>query len=401
MTNLLKDLNSYENIAIWGFGREGKAIYNFIKKYLPNKPIFIIDSNREITDISLPRKEFKLIIKSPGISLYKLGIKFEDYNFTSSTELFLKHFKNQVIGVTGTKGKSTTTKFLAEMLGVEIAGNIGIPIFEIIENIGKNMVIYELSSHQLQNIRFSPFISILTNLYEEHLDYYENKNEYFQSKMNIFAFQTPDNFAILNKNNFDYCKKSLHSKIYFYNDDCCENMYEFENKFIHSDTIKIAKQIAKILGQNEKKVFDTIKTFTPLANRMEFITQKNGIKFYNDSISTIPETAINAINTLNPDTIILGGDDRGVNYSYLIKFLKTKKINVILMYESGKRIHKNLQNAILVENLDEAVKKAFQVTKKCCVLSPASASYNHFKNFEERGRKFKELIEKNRPKKVY
>jgi UDP-N-acetylmuramoylalanine--D-glutamate ligase len=392
MTNLIKDLDSYKNIAIWGFGREGKAVYNFIKKYLPSKPIFIIDSNPDITDISMPQKEFELIIKSPGISLYKLGINYSEYNFTSSTELFIKHFKNQIIGITGTKGKSTTTKFLGEMLGIKIAGNIGIPIFEIIEEIGENLVVYELSSHQLFNIRYSPFIAVLTNLYEEHLDYYASKDEYFKSKMNIFKFQNPQDFAIFNEKNFAFAKNYINSKINFYNSNCCENMYEFENKFIHSDTIKIALQVAKILNLEEKKVFETLQNFSPLPHRMEFVCEKNGIKFYNDSISTIPETSINAITTLNPDTVIIGGDDRGVNYSPLIKFLEKREINVILMYESGEKIYKNLKKAVFVENLDEAVKKAFEITKKCCLLSPGAASYNHFKNFEERGEKFKNLI---------
>ena len=368
--DLIEELNSYNNIAIWGYGREGKSVESFIKKHLPNKKITIIENNQL-------SKKFDLIIKSPGISLFKLGINFNDYNFTSSTELFLKHFGKQTIGITGTKGKSTTTKLIHHLIDNSImVGNIGIPVFDKIDDIGDKWVVFELSSHQLENCRYSPKIAILTNLFEEHLDFYKDKESYFQAKMNIF--------------------QNCEIKIIEFNDklEICKNreMLEINKNFIHCDTVKIAYKIAKLfkIENFEQK----LKTFKTLPHRMEFVTEKNGIKIYNDSISTIPESTIVAVETINPDVVIIGGDDRGVNYQNLIEFLNGLDVEILAIYESGKKITPSLKNATYCKSLEDATLLALQKAKKSILFSPASASYNHFRNFEERGNKFKEFIEK-------
>ena len=159
-------------------------------------------------------------------------------------------------------------------------------------------------------------------------------------------------------------------------------------------------RIAIILNLNLDIVRESIKTFQPLEHRMEFVGIFNGIKYYNDAIATIPEATINCIETVkNVDTIIFGGLDRGIDYNGLINYFDNSNIqNFICMPETGYKIADKLKNKKIykVETLEDAVKIAKEVTKSVCILSPAAPSYNAFKNFEEKGKKYKELIKRNK-----
>ncbi len=427
LNNLISDLKSYSSIAIFGFGKEGKSFYDFALKYLQDSKIIIVDKNipseiKENNKFTLFSGEnyldglceAELIVKSPGISLHNLDIEYTKYNFTSTTELFMKYYKKQIVGVTGTKGKSTLVSILYKILensnrSAILCGNIGTPAFDIIEEIeSETKIIMELSSHQLLNIKYSPHIAILTNLFQDHLDYYCSLEEYYEAKFNIMRFQDEDDIVILNvKESYTKLDKKIFqtSKVYNVSQNNLELPIEFnmKNGFIHHSTLQILEKLVDILHVNKSIYLKTINEFKTLPHRLEYVDTIDGVSFINDSISTIPEASIEAIKILkNVQTLILGGYDRGIEYSHLIEFLLESDIsNIVLFSEIGKLIHKKLNqtshklNVFYVESLSDAVAKVFEVTKTqgaVVLFSPAASSFDMYKNFIERGDEFKKLV---------
>lgn len=413
LTEKIKHELDGKSIAILGFGREGKATYEFIKKYVNYTDLAIADkSHIEVAEkVYLGNNycdelnKYDIIIKSPGIAFKDIKDKVDLDKVTSETELFLKFYRQNMIGITGTKGKSTTSSLVYSILkdaekDVRLVGNIGVPMFGCLENLANDTILVcEMSSHQLENCKFSPHIAVLLNIFEEHLDHYESYEEYQLAKVNIFRHQNEDDFVIYSENSKiveDYVKKYAKAKKNAVNiDEIFEtNLIGEHNQF----NISVAATVMKIFDVSIEVVKNAVKEFHGLPHRLEFVGVYDGIYYYNDSISTIPEATIKAVESLkNVDTLILGGMDRGIHYDSLVNFLSDGKVrNVVLMYETGKRIAKELngEGVYLVENLTEAVNLAKKLTykDKICLLSPAAASYGYFKNFEERGDKFKELI---------
>lgn len=433
-----------KKIVILGFGREGKSSLSYIRKYLPNQLIAIADDN--IENIKIEDKnvckcsknyineldEYDIILKSPGIPVKNHKYDAVLDKISSQTDLFIEEYSNQIVGVTGTKGKSTTSSLIYHVLkksGIDtiLAGNIGIPVFDIIDDIHKDtVIILELSSHQLEFVHASPRIGLLLNIYEEHLDHYDSFVDYQNCKKNIFRHMNKDDLLIYNIEN-DYLKYSEieHIKnIKISNNPLLNCPVYVADKIIHYNgklldlngknikllgdhnylNILFAYVVSKQLGLSDVQFISALEDFNPLPHRMEYIGQsKSGNKFYNDSISTIPEATIKAIESIdNIKTVIIGGMDRGINYKKLINFIPNSSIeNVILLPDSGLRIKKDLDNVpnskklILAGNMEEAVNIADKITKNGGVLlSPAAASYGVYKNFEERGNHFKECFNK-------
>lgn len=426
-----------KNIAILGYGKEGKSTYKFLRKYIDTK-LTIIDRNENLyeqneelkkdTNIDIVVGEnyldnldiYDIIIKSPGVKIPHDTNENIINKIYSQMELALEIYKERVIGVTGTKGKSTTSSLLYKVLKDQdvdcyLLGNVGNPIFDYIEDISdKSLLIIEMSSYQLEMVNYSPHIGIILNLYEEHLNYHETKDDYFLSKLNMFKYQKESDYCLYtsdNKNvktylNDTYISNKLDIKKEFVinGDEILFNdkiVYKKSNKRLlkgnHNLTnILFILRIVLLLGYDIDKAVESISTFKPLEHRMEYVGVYNGITYYNDVIATIPEATINCLNSLpGVDTLILGGLDRGINYELLIDYLKTSEVkNFICMPESGYKIADALENknTYKVETLEEAVKIAKEVTKNICVLSPAASSYNQFKNFEEKGKLYKELI---------
>ncbi len=421
-----KDLEN-KKIAIWGLGKEGISTLQFIKNNNINcKEIAVLeqkDDNIEgIKKLNSQEQlnEYDLIFKSPGIVVDKNVI--DTNKLTSQTEEFIKILSKQIIGITGTKGKSTTSSLTYTILkqffpNTILVGNIGIPCFNAINEIDENTnIIFELSCHQLEFINYSPHIAVILNLFPEHLDHYKSLKNYINAKLNINKFQKNNDILIYGEtckpyinskitNNIcisDYINKrtikTINNKIEILENET--NLVGEHNLFNIAVSYYICNEIYNISNENFK---EALKKFTGLKHRLEFVTKKEDVLYYDDSISTIGETTIEGIKALkNVNTLILGGMDRNIDYSNLEKFilLQENLENIILMPDTGKRIYKELQamennkKCYLVKNLEEAVKKAKKVTKKntICLLSPAAASYGFFKNFEERGNKFKEYI---------
>ena len=421
-----------KKIAIWGLGKEGISTLQFIQNNnIKCKRLGILDKNilPEIEGTNKLSKleelnEYDLIFKSPGIIT---DSSIVDVNkLTSQTEEFVKILSKQIIGITGTKGKSTTSSLTYTILkkyypNTVLVGNIGIPCFNAINEIDENTkIVFELSCHQLEFIRYSPHIAVILNLYSDHLDHYKTFENYIKAKLNINKFQKEDNIFIYGETCKKYINKYINRKI---KNNICINDYIKDRTIItENNSIQILEDETNLVGEHNffdiaisyyicsniyiisnEEFKSALKDFKGLAHRLEYVTTKDGVKYYDDSISTIGETTIEGVKALKDvNTLILGGMDRKIDYSNLEDFiLQNKKLeNLILMPDTGKRIYKELQekgnnkDCYLVNNLEEAVKKAKEVTKKdmICLLSPASASYGFFKNFEERGTTFQELV---------
>ena len=403
LKNLISDLEQYKSIGIFGFGVEGKSFYHFAQKHLPNTELVIIDKNHPSCDENYLQKleEVDLIIKSPGISLYNLGIDYKAYNFSSSTELLLKHFKEQIIGVTGTKGKSTLVTLIDSLLknaGQKslLCGNIGTPAFDILEDLDDaTMIVMELSSHQLLHVNYSPHIAILTNLFEEHLDYYQDVEEYYGAKYNIFLHQKKSDVFIYN------LPQKLARGVNVYENELKFTIdFHLQNGFIHKASLQILEKLKEILALDDDVYLRTIGEFKTLPHRLEFVKNIKGVSYINDSIATIPQATIEAVKILkNVDTLIIGGNDRGVDYDVLIDFLLQSDVeNIILFSDTGKKIYDRLDvkekqiNIFLQNNLQESVKKAYNIARSIVLFSPAASSFNEYKNFVERGDEFKSLV---------
>ena len=453
MNKIRNYLNSFignKSVAILGFGREGQSTYRFLRAYYSQISICIADANEQISEHGLLKcddnivfelgndfldniVDYDIVFKSPGIS-------FKDYNISdnqiisSQTDLFLRLFSSQTIGVTGTKGKSTTVSLLHHVLkeqnkDVLLIGNIGTPALDVVNDISdETILIYEMSSHQLEFVSNSPHISILLNLYQEHLDHYNSYSDYRNAKWNIAKHQNIEDYFIFcsdekllmedfetkriisQKLNYSFSANIDSAISYVDNNLLIRSLPEKQfgikgYKLIGKHNVynlMAVLLVAEILTLSISDSLQAANSFKGLPHRLEFVETIADIKFYNDSIATIPQATIKAIESIRDvDTLILGGYDRGIDYSILYDFLKNNSsINLLLYGEVGKRIGNSLNKInskfkiYQLESFDDFIEKALEITEKgkSCLLSPAASSYDSFKNFEERGDRFKELI---------
>ena len=455
INNLVQYLKN-KKILILGFGMEGYSTYTFIRKHLPNQEIFISDGNptfiEKYPDVAndanakiLPETEYlnnlenyDIIMKTPGLSFKDIDISKFKNKIKSQLELFLEFVNVFTIGVTGTKGKSTTSSLIYSVLknqceDVHLLGNIGVPLFDEIDKLTeKSVVVMELSSHQLEFTEVSPNIAILLNVFEEHLDHYKSYEHYINAKLNVCKYQKENDYFLYSIDN--ECLKQHVEKMQNLNQNIFEISYNGSEKLhenhklisrngntvvdesgvtLYTDSesrkilgdhnfnnIMFAITVVKIMNLDLEKAQKDIYEFEPLPHRMEFVGEIDGIKYYNDSIATIPASTINGIETLkNVNTLIIGGKDRGIDYTEFAEFLGTTNIeHLICLPDTGWKIadmvvNENMEKYI-VKNMQEAVKFAKEVTRKgsICLLSPAASSYGFFKNFQERGNLFKELV---------
>lgn len=391
----IKDAVEGKRILIWGYGREGKSSEHYLKEYCNCASIEIYEGTIDGID----EEKYDLILKSPGIVM-----DGDRSKYSSQTELFLGQYRNQVIGITGTKGKSTTSAMTAHVLrdctgkNVILLGNIGLPCMDYCPDITEDtIIVFEMSCHQLKHTKVSPHISVFLNLFEEHLDYYKTMEAYFTAKSHIAAYQTGEDYYFCGENVPEF--KTDAQKTVIDKSGISENelMIFGEHNQLNA---KFVRTIAEnVFGCKKEDVIESLKSFTGLPHRLQSVGEFAGIKWYDDSISTIPEAAISALESI-PDihTILIGGMDRGISYEILENYMKShKEFRYICMYETGKRIADeigSLDNMIVTGDLYEAIEKAVELTPKGsgCVMSPAAASYGYFKNFEERGEKFCEKI---------
>lgn len=457
LEQLFLDLFDGRCVAILGYGREGRSTFRRLKQFAPGLKVHICDRNADLREAAekdsgspgvhwfLGTSYLKglddadIIIKSPGIPFSLISSLDLQERITSQSELFLKLFRDQVCGITGTKGKSTTASLLHHILNAGgkptvLAGNIGTPCFDVLDHITPNThIVFEMSSHQLQNIGLSPHIAILLNIFQEHLDHYTSFREYQEAKMNIVRHQHARDHFIFNPDNplvhslvsgMDIPSHliSLGSPFGHAARIFCEanDMIFLEGKHRASLTglcshsalpgqhnlqnIRAAVAASLLMDVSVDTIIDAVSSFKGLPHRLEFVGTFDGVHYYNDSISTIPESTMAALNAF-PDTatMILGGTDRGIDYKPLMDFLSGSPVVYLLFTGDAGRRMKSMADSmrdftgkklIFCASFDEAVRMAVEITPpgRACLLSPAAASYDAFKDFEERGQRFKDLV---------
>lgn len=384
----------HKKVLIWGYGREGKSTEAFCKTHCQCEKLDVYEGKPE----NLPIDQYDLVLKSPGIPLEEPHEKI-----TSQTQLFLSQFSSQIIGITGTKGKSTTSSMLYQVLKecsnrpVLLVGNIGYPCFDYVDEITEDtIIVYELSCHQLHHVTVSPHIAVFLNLYEEHLDYYHTLERYFEAKQNIMRHQSKEDYAFLGNNVPVF---PVRSKVEIIEDSRLDFPLKISGTHNQKNAYFVYLIAVNLFGLEKDKVIQSMSHFDGLPHRMEYVGTYDGVRYYDDSISTIPEAAIQAAKSIkNVQTLLIGGMDRGIDYSLLVDFIKKRNdLCFVCMYETGERIYKEcsgLDHCFYCEDLQAAVKKAKEITRKdaACILSPAAPSYKYFKNFEERGDVFQTLV---------
>jgi len=422
-------------IAILGFAREGKSILKFIEKdpRFEGAKIHILDKDRKIRVPKYCGKQigksylshlerFDLVFRSPGIpynlpqlkKARRVGVRF-----SSLTKLFFESASRKgakIIGVTGTKGKGTTSTLLYKILTaakypVVLAGNIGTPALNLLSKLKKNSwVVLELSSFQLQDLTLSPPVAIVLDVFPDHQDSHRNLGEYYESKANIARYQkrgdiifffedntlsrwvakkSPGHKISVDKNKFSlFAEKDLKVK----------GSHNFRNAVM-------AATVAKRLGVPGTIIRKTIQRFSGLEHRLEFVRKTGNVSFYNDSASTNPQTSAAAIHSFprGANILIAGGQDKGLDYKPLAQALKNSNTSLVILFgENKKKIEKALRASRvplkLVSNLRRATRLARKAARKIentpvpVIFSPGAASFDMFKNYADRGNRFKKFV---------
>ncbi len=382
---------------------------------------------------------FDIIFRSPSCRPDKPEI-IKEVNkgaiLTSEIEMVLKLAPCKIIGVTGSDGKTTTTSLIYAILkdagyNCFLGGNIGIPLFTEIKNMTPNdIVVLEMSSFQLMDMEVSPNISVITNIAPNHLDIHKSYEEYIDSKKNIFKYQKENDILVLNYDNEitnKFAKEANGNVIYFSSKNKLDNGVIYDDGLIKmcKDGVRrhvLASKDMKLRGVHNcenacaaiaataslvdvESQIKTIKDFSGVEHRLELVRSINGVNWYNDSIGTSPSRTIAGLNSFDEKIVLIaGGYDKHLDYTPIAKPIVDNVSKLILMGATADKIHDAVVKELTAEQksmpiyhcstLKETVELANQIAEKgeIVLFSPASASFDLFKNFAERGNKFKELV---------
>lgn len=382
------------------------------------------------------------IFRSPGIRPFYPELEEAKENgtiITSEIEMLIHLCPCKIIAVTGSDGKTTTTTLISKFLEkagykVWLGGNIGKAIFSKIEEIKEDdIVVLELSSFQLMTLTESPNISVVTNISPNHLDYHRSYDEYIDAKANIFKYQKSGDIVVFNaddemtKRYLNDVKDGVDVRYFSLNKELKNGVYLSDNKIIsnivkeeiidNKDNVKLVgiHNIANICAAasavmsfvKNDDISSVIQNFGGVEHRIEFVREKETVKWYNDSIASSPTRTIAGLKSFNQKIILIaGGYDKNLDYTPLSPYIVDKVKTLILMgktapkieeavrLELQKRGEENKLDIITLVSMEECVNYANSIAKSndIVVLSPASASFDMYKNFEVRGNHFKELV---------
>jgi UDP-N-acetylmuramoylalanine--D-glutamate ligase len=413
----LKDFSTFKKVLLYGYGTEGRSSEKFFQKHFSHLEISIFDDS--LNSKSREFEQYDAIIRSPGVPKEKIT-PISPKKITSQTELFFASLnekqRKKIIGITGTKGKSTTTKFCSEFLdraghSVGIIGNFGIPPLEVwqdFENGKYDFLVAEFSSFQLESVRHSPHIAIVLNLFADHLDRHKSIEKYHDAKKNIVQYQKKNDILILPEEMKSVFDISTYKSHILYSKTFPKKYFPLNSSFraLHfRQNLGTLLSLCDVLKIDQSFLYQTAKYFQGLPHRMEFFAEKNGIRFVNDAIATNPKASLAAVTFFgkNLGSIILGGTPSGDSWKNLLQKIKNDTSSILLLPE-GKSLHEISatlhqidfpQNRIFGgENLTEIVKIALTHTPKgmVCLLSPGAKSFDRFENYRQKGDTFKKLI---------
>jgi UDP-N-acetylmuramoyl-L-alanine---L-glutamate ligase len=430
-------------VAIWGLGREGQAAIRFLRARHPKLPLLLLD---DVADAETPGEfdgidcafgaeqiarvlnDVDVIVKSPGVSLYRPEIETARQNGIKITSLLNLWFAERVdvttICITGTKGKSTTASLIAHMLGklgrrARLVGNIGVPITEV-DPATADYAVVEVSSYQAADFDGTCDVAVLTSLFPEHIDWHRTLDAYYRDKLNLLRHTQQ---AVVNLEAAstigELVQTPLPRALYFNNErsvrfhgrdifDCGGRIGEIRNRYLtrphNASNVCAALTVVKLLDLDVAAALDATCDFAALPHRQQELGEIDGVLFVDDSISTAPESTIAAISVYAGRyiTLIVGGHDRGIDYGKLVVTLMRGVARaVICLGASGERIEAALRAAAVerpeaffityrAQSMGEAVAYAREVTPAggVVLLSPAAPSYGYYRDFAERGRDF-------------
>ncbi len=402
-------------IAILWYGREWKSTHKYLLKKGYNY-ITILDQKDNPNYLD-NLDDFYIIYKTPWISLYKKELQAVKEKVKTQTDLFFENYKWKIILISWSKWKSTTSTIIYNILkkankDVKLIWNIWNPILSQIDfDNPPSYVVFEISSYMLDWVKTHSDFSVLTNIYKVHTNWHQTHENYVNAKLNIFS--SAKNCIL--RSDYRYLLDNIDCKnpiLFWENTD-----NYFDDKFIYSKKYKLPIEnialkwehnflniasilpICENLSIEQKTIELALKDFAWLEHRQEYVWKYNDIHFYNDSIATIPESTLQAIERFNVkiDTILLWGTDEKFDYTEVIEKINNLPLNNVILlpnsFNNQKKFFKN-KNVILVDNIKEAVSISKSITKpwKICILSPWASSYNMFKSFEERWKLFKNEI---------
>ena len=452
-------MEKYKNkkIAILGFGLEGMSIIDFLLHDALKITVYddkprgsfesIVTENYEQKGVSfefekkLIPEDYDIVFRSPGIkpsSPELVEAKSKGIEVTSAIKMFFEQCPCEIIGVTGTKGKGTTSTLIYEMLKKEgfdayLGGNIGIPPLSFLSELkGDSKVVLELSSFQLIDLEQSPHIGVILMTTSEHLDYHNDVYEYIEAKRNIFKFQDYKDFAVVNRDYPASNESDIYSngKVYrvsreqdvdqgcfVKNDGIVLKMDGNENEILATKDLALrgkhnwenvcaATVAALCAGCSMKSIIPVLKSFKGLEHRIEHVATTRGVAYYDDSFSTTPETAIAAIEAFDePKILILGGSSKNSNFSELGQIISESEsikaiIGIGVEWGRIRQEIKGLNPSIAIiedcQTMEEIIQQCVEIGEigDVVLLSPACASFDMFKSYKDRGDQFKEEVKK-------
>lgn len=445
-----------KTVLVAGTGISGIGAAGLLMK--TDADLILYDGNTELTvegiQAKLPeKKDIKIIIgeltdeiiRTLDIAVLSPGIP-TDVDFVNrmrnagvliwgELELADQFAKGTVLAITGTNGKTTTTTLVGEILKnyyseVHVVGNIGTSYASAaLDTTDNGYVVAETSSFQLETVdEFHPKVSAILNLTPDHLNRHHTMEGYVNAKKNIMKNQTAEDFVILNYDDpltRAIGETAVPQVIYFSSTQVLENGYYFHDRKIYyardgdlevicsasglkilglhnMENIMAAVAMARCVGVPMEKIRETITTFMGVEHRIEYVTEKQGVSYYNDSKGTNPDAAIKAVQAMVRPTLLIGGGyDKQSTYDEWIEAFGGKVRYLVLLGETANKIAEcarrhGFENIIMTESLEEAVKVCSQKAERgdAVLLSPACASWDMFKSYEERGRMFKEFVHK-------
>jgi UDP-N-acetylmuramoylalanine--D-glutamate ligase len=394
--------SALKNTLLLGYGREGKVTHQLLKKHFRRLKIGIADASQGANYLK-KQENYEFAVRTPGLRKQLVTIPY-----TTATNILFSRIQNKTIGVTGTKGKSTTASLIYSLLkagGIRarLVGNIGKPMLALLQQklSPDEVLVLELSSYQLDDFEYSPHISVVTNLFPEHMTYHGGLEKYFAAKKNIIARQSSADFFVYNQKDrrlTQWARESRATPVAF-KQGIPADLSKVALRGRHNqENMRVAITVARLFGVKDTAIRKGLESFRPLPHRLQFVGTHKKVSFYDDAISTTPESTILAIETLKKvDTIFLGGEDRGYDFKELEKVLRKHHIkNIVLFPDTGRRILKSQRgfNVLHTKSMQEAVAFAYTHTQpgRICLLSTASPSYSLWKDFEEKGALFQRWV---------
>jgi UDP-N-acetylmuramoylalanine--D-glutamate ligase len=430
------DIFKNKKIAVVGEGIEGQSSYKWLKAN--GADVTILDE-KQGEDYLDGLDDYDLVVRSPGIKISILEKFVKREKITSQIKIFFDLCPSEIIGVTGTKGKGTTSSLIYEMLKIQgfdvyLGGNIGLPPFEFLDKLdAQSKVVLELSSFQLMDLKKSPHIAVMLMITSEHLDWHSSVEEYIDAKRNIVRHQSEKDFAILNRDYPATNESDIYTngKVYHVSR---ERETANEGSFVKDGKVWLRTEVGEIpvvdieeillpgkhnlenvcaatmaaalAGVSVENIASVLRAFKGLVHRLELIATVNGVRYYDDSFSTTPETAIAAIEAFkDPEILILGGSNKNSDFKELGRVINdSKNIKVIIgIGEEWSRIRSEIQNTkykiLFIEGAKDmttiiAAAYKLAVPGDVVLLTPACASFGMFKNYKNRGEQFKKEVNK-------